>query len=229
MAPLEGPLCSVCGEKLAARYFESNTGPCCTLCHRAPQPFAQAVAFGSYEGPLRDLIHVFKYQQVRSASSFFSRLLDQAARRLPLTAGTLVIPVPLYGVKRQARGFNQAEEIARAFVRFRSAAASIQLDTTSLARTRETASQTGLTRHQRRLNVRGAFRVRRPEDIRGRDVLLVDDVMTTGTTAGECARVLLRAGARRVFVATVARATREMEGALARAAGAPMGGTQGHA
>ena len=67
------------------------------------------------------------------------------------------------------------------------------------------------TGHQRRANVRGAFAVTRPESIQGQTVLVVDDVMTTGTTAGECARVLLRAGAKQVFVATVARATREVE------------------
>jgi predicted amidophosphoribosyltransferase len=74
-----------------------------------------------------------------------------------------------------------------------------------LARKRPTVSQTGLTRHQRRANIRGAFEVRHAERIADRDVLLVDDVLTTGTTASECARVLLRAGARQVFVATVAR------------------------
>jgi predicted amidophosphoribosyltransferase len=88
---------------------------------------------------------------------------------------------------------------------------SIQLDTASLSRTRETASQTGLTRHQRRANVRGAFAVIRPEKVRGRSILLVDDVMTTGTTVNECSRVLLRAGAKEVFVATVARATKEVD------------------
>jgi predicted amidophosphoribosyltransferase len=111
---------------------------------------------------------------------------------------------------------------------------SIQLDTSILVRTRETASQTGLTRHQRRANVRGAFAVVKAEKVKGRSILVVDDVMTTGTTAGECARVLRRAGAKEVFVATVARATKEAGSVLAMAAGAlsegsPLGGTQGHA
>jgi ComF family protein len=122
----------------------------------------------------------------------------------------LVLPVPLWTGKRRTRGFNQAEQIARALVG-RTASTRIQLDTTSLVRQRETASQTGLTRHQRRANVRGAFAVVRPDAVRRQTILLVDDVMTTGTTAGECARVLLRAGAKEVFVATVARATKEVQ------------------
>ena len=123
---------------------------------------------------------------------------------------TVVIPVPLFKGKRRARGFNQAEQIAKAFVSC-CEASSIQLDTASLVRIRETASQTGLTRHQRRANLRGAFAIARAERLRGRTVLLVDDVMTTGTTAAECTRVLLRAGASQVIVATVARAVREIE------------------
>ena len=134
----------------------------------------------------------------------------------------LVLPVPLWTGKRRTRGFNQAEEIARFVVRDLAnggtASTRIQLDTTSLVRQRETASQTGLTRPQRRANVRGAFAVVRRDVVRGRSILLVDDVMTTGTTAGECARVLLRAGAKEVFVATVARATKEVQSGQAFAA-----------
>src|SRR5262249_42778832 len=122
----------------------------------------------------------------------------------------LVIPVPLFKSKLRERGFNQAREIARAFVR-QGKIAVIQLEASALVRVKETASQTGLTRHQRRANLPGAFAVARPERIRGRSLLVVDDVMTTGTTASECARVLMRAGAKQVFVATVARATRELE------------------
>jgi len=79
------------------------------------------------------------------------------------------------------------------------------LDTAVLVRRRETQTQTGLTRHQRRENIRGAFAVAKPEKVVGHEILLVDDVFTTGTTVSECARILRRAGASKVFVATVAR------------------------
>ena len=200
----------------------------CGICRRAEPHFRRAVAYGAYEGALRDLIHLFKYQGTKPAGKLLGQLLHQATSGMALPESLVVIPVPLWSGKRQMRGFNQAEAIARAYLRVQSGSG-IQLDTSILSRTRDTASQTGLTRHQRRANVRGAFTVLKPERIQGRSVLIVDDVMTTGTTAGECARVLRRAGAKEVFVATVARATKEVGSVLARAATAPAGGTQGHA
>jgi ComF family protein len=119
----------------------------------------------------------------------------------------LVIPVPLYKTKRWQRRFNQAELIARAALKSHAAqqAVRFQLASDLLLRTRDTHSQIGLTSHQRRVNLRGAFAVPRAAEVTGRDVLLVDDVYTTGTTAAECSRVLRKAGARRVWVATAAR------------------------
>ncbi|HEY6308062.1 MAG TPA: ComF family protein [Candidatus Angelobacter sp.] len=200
----------------------------CELCRRARPRFVKAVAYGAYAGALRDLLHVFKYQQVRAAAPLLGGFLSRAVAAAGIAVPLLLIPVPLATAKQRARGFNQAEGIARAFARLRPVAG-IQLDTGSLVRVRETVSQTGLTRHQRQANLRGAFAVTRPERVRGKRILLVDDVMTTGATAGECARVLLRAGASAVFVATVARAIRETESVLAQAAGAFGGGTTGHA
>lgn len=218
MVPLDGVLCSLCGEKLFGAHFQGELGPVCGMCRRAAPRFRRAVAYGGYAGALRDLIHIFKYQQVRSAAPLLAGFVAAALSGIQLPEPLLVVPVPLWQGRRRTRGFNQAEEIARSFVRSRAAAASIQLDTASLIRQRETASQTGLTRHQRRANVRGAFAVVRREGITGRSILLIDDVMTTGTTVGECARVLLRAGSKEVFVATAARATKEVESGLARAA-----------
>jgi ComF family protein len=120
--------------------------------------------------------------------------------------GLVVIPVPLYPVKQRQRGFNQSEMIAHVALKLSSRKGFRHgLRADILVRARETKSQIGLTRHQRRENLRGAFRVAKPEAVSGREILLVDDVFTTGTTASECARVLRRAGATRVWVATVAR------------------------
>lgn len=201
----------------------------CGTCRRVPPSFSRAVAYGAYEGALRDLVHIFKYQHVKPAGPLLASYIAQAGAGLNLNEPLLVVPVPLWTGKRKSRGFNQAEEIAHSFVRSHRAATSIQLDATSLVRRRETMSQTGLTRHQRRANLRGAFAVVRRERIRQRTILLIDDVMTTGATAGECARVLLRAGAKEVYVATVARATKEAAAKITFTAAASAGGTQGHA
>jgi len=208
IVPLEGILCRVCGEKLFSSHTDSGEGALCGMCCRAHPHFRRAVAFGPYEGALRDVVHLFKYDGVRPAAQLLGKLLHHAAGAMALPDSVIVVPVPLWSGKRQDRGFNQAEAIAQTFLSFQSSS-SIQLDTSVLVRTRETASQTGLTRHQRRANVRGAFAVVKPEKVKGRSILVVDDVMTTGTTAGECARILRRAGAKEVFVATVARATKE--------------------
>jgi ComF family protein len=218
--PLDGILCSICGEKLFTGEHSTELIPLCGLCRRATPPYRKAVSYGSYAGPLRDLVHLLKYHQVKPAARFLGKLLNEIIAKAAFPENLLVIPVPLWTGKRRARGFNQAEEIARALVSG-TASTRIQLDTTSLVRRRETASQTGLTRHQRRANVRGAFAVVRSQAVQGKSVLLVDDVMTTGTTAAECARVLLRAGAKEVFVATVARATKEVESGQAFSAAAP--------
>ena len=183
------------------------------LCQRKDPPFERAVAYGSYDGGLRDLIHLLKFQQVRPAAAVLGRMLAETIAHLEQTmpVGTIfcraiaVVPVPLHTRKQAQRGFNQAEMIARGALEELSRPKRFDLCTGVLLRRRETGSQIGLTRHQRRENMRGAFAVSDPTRILNRDILLVDDVYTTGTTASECARVLRRAGAARVWVATVAR------------------------
>ncbi len=189
----------------------------CGACRRLEPPYARAMAYGGYEGGLRDLIHLLKYEEVRPAANLLGRMLGEVILSLlaqsPATE-PLVVPVPLHASKLRQRGFNQSEMIARAAVAYVNArpatecALPVVLNTTALVRQRATNSQTGLTRHQRRQNVRGAFQVVRSNEICGRDILLVDDVFTTGTTVSECARMLRRAGATKVWVATVARVLR---------------------
>jgi predicted amidophosphoribosyltransferase len=176
-------------------------------------PFGRAVAYGSYAGGLRELIHLLKYNGVRPAASVLGRMLAEAftalepdleqaavrARACSSGPAFLVIPVPLYKSRRTGAwvqsggtgGAGCAEGPFPAGVRLQLAPGLLQ--------------QIGLTIHQRQENVRGAFAVRRAQEVNGREVLLVDDVYTTGATVSECARVLRRAGATKVWVATVAR------------------------
>lgn len=206
MTPLASRLCLVCGELLPDLPQYANESRC-GLCRRVELPFARAAAYGSYDGALRHLIHLLKYESVDPAADCLGRMLADAIRELLPEFGpdpVLLLPVPLHRAKLRGRGFNQAERVARAAVRHLPGGW-LEFVSHDLLRQRETAPQTGLTTHARRENVRGAFRVSRPEGVAGREVLLVDDVYTTGATAAECARVLVKAGASRVFVATVAR------------------------
>jgi ComF family protein len=118
--------------------------------------------------------------------------------------GVIVVPVPLHSSKLRQRGFNQAELIVNHALKGMRTGR-MRLNSKLLERVRITQSQIGLSRHQRRENLRGAFSIANAQGLTGREVLLVDDVFTTGTTVSECARVLRRAGASNVYVATVAR------------------------
>jgi ComF family protein len=209
MEPIRGRVCSICGERVLSSYAVSDPDGLmrCPVCRRIERPFERAVAYGSYDGGLRELIHLLKYNGVRPAAGVLGRMLAEAIAGLRSEfeqPSILVVPVPLYTGKRRQRGFNQAQLIAEvALKELKDERLRMRVDL--LERIRDTHSQIGLTSHQRRENLRGAFAVERAAEVTGRNVILVDDVYTTGTTATECARVLSRVGARQVWVATVAR------------------------
>jgi len=210
MRPIAGETCSVCGERLLSvcALISEQGETRCGLCRRLEPPFAKAVAFGSYDGGLRELIHLLKYDGVRSAAGVLARMLADAIAGLDSSwtqRPALIVPVPLHARKRRQRGFNQSELICREALKVNGLTDRLELHAGVLERRKETQSQTGLTRHQRRDNIRGAFIVARPKEIVAREILLVDDLFTTGTTVSECARILRRAGASKVYVATVAR------------------------
>lgn len=210
MRPIAGGVCAICGERIFSPYAgTAGIGePRCGVCRRIEPPFVRAVAYGSYESGLRELIHLLKFGGMRPAASVLGRMLAEAIATLTpelSEESVAMIPVPLHRAKLRLRGFNQADLIARAAMKVLAAPARLHLRMGVLERTRETVSQIGLTSHQRRINLRGAFRVAQPEAVKGREALVIDDVYTTGATVSECARVLRRAGATKVWVATVAR------------------------
>jgi len=206
-------MCAICGEALGVQDFGSGEKLLCRFCRAAEPPFARAVAHGLYQDELRALLHLLKYERMEPVAD---RLGGFLARQLLALEGIpkklMVVPVPLFKTKRRQRGFNQAEVLARAAVKaLRRVHADFELTVATgvLERRRSTQSQAGLTPHQRRANVRGAFFASAPEKLKGVDVLLIDDIYTTGATARACAQALRRAGAASVYVATVARAQRQ--------------------
>lgn len=179
----------------------------CPHCRDSAPEFERAVSFGEYEEGLRGLIRLLKYEQVTPVAGPLGGMLARAMVELmPMGQGHMpvLVPVPLHKSRRHARGFNQSELIAQAAVR--RLPQKLEILRGVLLRQRDTASQVGLSREERMKNVHNAFCVTNSGRVRGRDILLVDDVMTTGTTLSECARVLKQAGAKRVWAATVARA-----------------------
>jgi ComF family protein len=201
-----------CGESLGVSDFGEGGEQVCRPCRLVAPEFELAVAHGLYTGTMRTLLHLLKYDGLEPIAGKLGALMAaKVAAIADLPAKMLVVPVPLYRGKRRERGFNQSQLLARAFCyamrRLRPAWVG-ELAPGILIRQRATTSQAGLTLHERRRNLRGVFSVPDPEELQGRDVLLIDDIYTTGATARACSAALKKGGAARVWVATVARAQR---------------------
>jgi len=188
-----GPSCERCSLPLTSQY-----STLCGDCLTSPPDYSLALSYGIYEGPLMEAVHWLKFHGARRLWRPLSALLSE----MPFPKADLMTAVPLSPRGLRAREFNHSLLIARGL----SASNGIPLQTGLLVKTRETARQLGLTRAQRKKNLRGAFSATQRLD--GRKVILVDDVMTTGATANECSKALLKAGASEVVAVTVARARR---------------------
>jgi ComF family protein len=214
-------LCARCGEALDmdglrfARQIEGE-GVLCAPCRMAPPEFERAAAWGVYSGGMREAIQLLKYERAESVARPLGRLLVRVIERMGeggMERELVVIAVPLFAAKQRQRGYNQsvllAEEAMRSLER-NGSGWRLNAAHRAVIRTRQTESQFGLISRERRRNLRGAFTVKDPAAVSGSNVLLIDDIYTTGATARECARVLRQAGATKVWVATVARAQKEM-------------------
>ncbi|HXR99534.1 MAG TPA: ComF family protein [Pyrinomonadaceae bacterium] len=176
-----------------------SPGPPCGRCE--PLAFTTARAVGLYKGALRESVLMLKRRA--HLPRHVENLLITAAMREPFLGSTRVMPVPLHPKRLRVRGFNQASVLANAL----SKGLRLPLDEVSLVRVAESEKyRAGLDVKGRRDTVAEAFKVVHPRLVAGEDVLLVDDVFTTGATVSACAEVLIAAGARNVFVLTLARA-----------------------
>jgi len=194
------PLCSRCGMVVKSRVGADHF---CGRCLERPGNFTRARAAGVYDGTLRIAIQTLKFKGHTRLANPLSRLLYGTYRRYwPDGDIDLIVPVPLHRRRFRRRGFNQAFLLVKAWPL--SGKSTVRRDL--LKRNRATPPQTGLDRHQRRINIKNAFCVSRPGESEGKCILLVDDVLTTGATAEACAAVLLKDGAKRVDVLTLARA-----------------------
>lgn len=192
---ITSPVCLRCG---APFHSPKAVGHVCGQCLKTPPHFNAARSAFVYDGHVLDAVHRFKYA---GDTSLARPLAMEALGALGSKDHCLIVPVPLHPERLRARGFNQSVLIARELARI----TSIELCCGNLKRARNTGQQVGLGVEERKKNVAGAFRLENPALLKGKKTLLVDDVMTTGATINECARLLKGSGAE-VFALTVARA-----------------------
>jgi len=204
IAFLDGPVCDCCGLPFA---FDPGKGTRCGACLARPPTYERARAIFAYDENSRAPILAFKHADRLDLVPGFAHWLERTGAGL-LKDCDLIVPVPLHRGRLWQRRYNQAAELARALGRRTSKPVAVQ----ALERTRPTESQGAMASARgRRRNVQGAFKVPNPGQVRDRDVLLVDDVLTTGATVEACAHALKRAGAARVQILALARVVKASE------------------
>lgn len=193
------PFCRVCGRHINRNNFHKNI---CPACLRSSFHFDRAFSPCLYDGVIKDLLHEFKYKN----KDYLGKILAEPMVKFieeydfPINHLDCIIPMPLHSTKIRQREFNQAEilsrEISRAFKK--------EADCNTLIRSRFTRSQTELSSEQRLYNAKNSFKITSKEAIDNKNVLLIDDVLTSGSTASEAALALKNSGAKIVFVLTLA-------------------------
>ena len=194
--PVTAPFCAVCGHTLA----DSR----CTNCTAQTPAFRCSRSLGAYDGVLRHAVHQFKYRDRPQLALPLGRLLAEYARAQAPDLNHLhfdaLLPVPMHPARQRVRGYNQSERLARVL----GLELSLPLLTGVLVRARPTRPQVGLSGETRRTNLRGAFTVKQPDLIVNKTLLLIDDVVTSGSSLHQCAAALNAAGARAVYALTLA-------------------------
>jgi len=199
------PYCLSCSKPfLPSETFQSFPFSFCLECQKEPPYFKRVFVPTLYDGVMKKAIHLFKYDRkiniIQGMKRIIKVYLDRNRSTFPHL--DLVVPVPLHRKKLKERGFNQAELLAKVIARH----LNLKLVKNSLGRIKPTRVQAKLSKRERIENMRKAFLVKNAEEFRGRSVLLVDDVYTTGTTVNEIAKILKRTKAKEVYVFTLARA-----------------------
>ena len=187
-------VCKICGKPLSSGLCED--------CRRRRNKFDFSRSVALYEGKWREIIHLFKYRGLFTLSSYLGEKLWEVYRNNPIyETADYIIPVPLTYWTRVKRGYHQTLLLAN----YLSRKTGKKVLRKVLYKSKNIPSQTGLSRKERLKNVRGAFQTRNSRIIKGKNILLIDDVLTTGATVNECVKILKKAGVKKVFVLTLAR------------------------
>ncbi len=210
-------LCSPCEEALPERlagycplcgalFSDPSAQPhLCGDCLRQPPPWRRFAFYGAYEGLLRELILAYKFNNRLGLGALLSACMERGYAKFPADSGhDLMVPIPLHRRRLLQRGYNQSLELARRTAKKHKT----PLQASVMSRTVDTKPQIGLSRLDRKANIKKAF-FAKPEMVRGRRLVLVDDILTTGSTLEEATKTLLRAGAQSVDVLALCRTGRE--------------------
>lgn len=196
---ITGSICPICGTTFPDSPAENHL---CEDCLEKQPYFSQARAVFCYEAVILDTIHQFKYKRnIATGEILADFMADYPFPDITFDDYSLIIPVPLHVKRLRERGFNQSLILARRLAKIKK----IPVDFFVLKRHRFTSTQTRSNKQERKHNIRGAFDVSGTKTIAGHNILLIDDVLTTGATVNECSKTLLRAGAKKVSVLTLAR------------------------
>lgn len=190
-------ICDSCLASLASATTTPSIAP-------PPHPLQALFALGIFEGVLRQAIHDLKYEGQTGLATPLADILSKKLTQANWMPG-VIVPVPLHHKRQEQRGYNQAAVLGACL----SNALGWPIDTQSLIRIRSTASQVGLNRQSRQENVRAAFSVSPPDAFQNRDIILIDDVFTTGATLRECAEAVQHSGARSIRAAVIGQASVE--------------------
>ncbi len=206
-SPIQSPICSKCGTMFISRQGDDHV---CGNCLTIPQKFRTMRAVGIFDQTFMTLIHRFKYKgKIQLCEPLGILLFTTFIFNYAPNSIDIIIPVPLHKKKFQERGFNQAFLLVKDWGKW---ADQLNMgidfplvDKLALVRTRQTESQTGLGLKKRKINMKNAFTISRPSLIADKRILLIDDVFTTGATADECIKTLLKGGAKHIDVLSLAR------------------------
>lgn len=201
---IERPYCAKCGKPLIPTdFFKQNREILCLDCKRKKYSFEFSRSTGIYDKVLKKCIHLFKYYGEKKLAKPLGKLMvdslvknDEFKRKIDL-----IIPVPLHKNDLKKRGFNQSVLLGKVTGDY----LSIPVRENVLVKKKLTPFQVNLSKKERKINILGAFSVEKPEEIKGKNILILDDVFTTGATVEECTKELMKARAKNIFVLTLAR------------------------
>ena len=200
---LKEPYCFKCSKPFPSlRTFQGVSSPLCQECQKNPPCFNRLFAPTLYEGVMRKAIHLLKYNAKKGVLRGIEKVIKIYFNSLTFLSSDLIIPIPLHKKRLKQRGFNQSELLALIIAKY----LHIKLVNNNLERIKPTPSQIALNRKERIKNMKGAFRLKNEEELRGKNILLVDDVYTTGTTVKEASKTIIKARPKEIYVFVLARA-----------------------